>query len=193
MKHLLFSLLITLFFTGCSYFNFLNPYSWFEEEKVEQKKEIVIPNDAPAWISNSEDKKNLKTVGASMRFEQDSNEFQKKRVFINASNNLLKKIYKESYDLLTEYEEEYEVTTAYHNDLKNLAKKVALRSLKKGKNTNSYLTKEKTLFMEISIEKLQIVKILQEEVKTLYKDDKYLQEFFFEKKAVNTLLNKYSL
>lgn len=193
MKQLLFSLLITIFFSGCSFFSFsLNPFDWFSSEEESSKKEIVVPKDAPTWIKNNENKMFLKVVGASPRFEKDSNEFQKKRVFLNASNKLLKKIYKDSYNLLNSYEEEYEITNTYNKDVKNLSKKIALRSLREAKNTNSYLTKNQTLFIEISIEKQKIIKILQEEVKNLYKDDKNLQEFFFEKKALNKISNIYT-
>lgn len=186
-KHLFLTLGITVLFSGCSIWGFsFNFNFWGDEEDT--KKELVIPENSPTWLKDISKKSFFSSLGVASRLEKDKPEFQNKRALINASNNILKNIYQKSYLVFKEYEEEFDIQTSYNKDLKNLSQDIALKSLKKAKRTNFFISKDKTLFLEITLDEKIVLEYIQNGAKTLYKDNKNLNNFFFSEKGKEKIL-----
>ena len=189
IKNLLAIISLTFIFSGCFSLSSLNPFS-DDEETVKEVKPTKIPEDAPIWVKEINEKNSISIVAFSYIKDGEVKEFDKKRTLLIASNKLSKKIYLKTIDFYKEYEQKLDNPMTFDQDLKNIAEQISLKAVSKSKIKNSWLSKDNRLFVKLSADSDFVATLIQNESKNIYKVDKTLYKNILSNRA-KTLLIEY--
>lgn len=193
-KTLLLSTLLLTFFTGCFSFQSINPFSK-EKEKLE-KKEIVIPSNAPAWLHENKVKNHISSIGLSVTKDEkgslDKEEFvfHRQKALISASQNLTKKIYLKTLTLYKNYLEKLDSPNIYDKDIKKFAEHIALKSLTHSDISNHWLSNENKLFVQITVDSEIVATQIQNSSKLLFDVNKSLYSHFLSNRAKKDIIKE---
>ncbi|RXJ75288.1 hypothetical protein CRV03_13465 [Arcobacter sp. F155] len=189
IKNLLAIISLTFIFNGCFSLSSLNPFS-DDEEIVKEVKPTKIPEDAPSWVKEINEKNSISIVAFSYIKDGDVKEFDKKRTLLIASNKLSKKIYLKTIEYYKEYEQKLDNPMTFDQDLKNIAEQISLKAVSKSKIKNSWLSKDNRLFVKLSVDSDFVATLIQNESKNIYKVNKTLYKNILSNRA-KTLLIEY--
>ncbi len=164
MKNILFAFILAFSFSACFSLQALNPFS-----RSKDKKEIVTPNNAPQWLKQREVKHHISAIGVTKKIEEDNITTQKKRALIVAGNNLLKRIYSKTINIYKRHIGEEGDINIFDNDIKEYAKQVSLNSLNTSKIRHTWISEEKELFVQITIDNNYVAQQIQLNAKKLFK------------------------
>lgn len=182
IKNLLAIISLTFIFSGCFSLSSLNPFS-DDEETVKEVKPTKIPEDAPIWVKEINEKDSISIVAFSYIKDAEVKEFDKKRTLLIASNILSKKIYSKVIKFYKEYEKKLVTPMTFDKDLKNIAKQISLKAVSKSKIKNSWLSKDNRLYVSLAVDSAFLATQIQNESKNIYKVDKILYKNILSNRA----------
>lgn len=177
-RNLLLIFVTILIFTGCS-----------KKSVNLEKKEISIPEDAPSWVYDQRLKNHVTAIGITKNFKKEQLQFQKQKALINAGHKLTKKIYIKTMKIYKKYLDSLENPKIFEKDIKKFAEHISLKSLTHSKIKNSWLSKNKELFISIAVDSNIVAEQIQHASKLLFDVDKNLYHAFLSNRAKKDIVN----
>ena len=192
IRTLLLTIFLSLFFSACFSFQSVNPFS--SEEKVLEKKEIEIPDNAPTWLYENKLKNHISSIGLSItkKSELDKKEFtfHRQKALISASQNLTKRIYLKTLTLYRNYLEKLDNPKVYDKDIKRFAEHITLKSLTHSRVTNSWISEDNKLFIQIAVDSDIVAQQIQNTSKLIFEVNKSLYVNFLSNRAKKDIIKE---
>jgi|GEM_PF-3694062 len=165
-----------IFFTIFISFSLSGCFSWFDFSK-EQKQQTII-EDAPAWVQNPAVEGFVTQLGVSKNIKVKNYSFYREIAILNGTQNLSRKLYIKTFNILNRYWQENSDEKLFEKDIKEVAKQIALKSVKKVKIINSFKSKNNSLFIHLVVDSNEVVENIQAEAKNIFKVNKLFIDYF---------------
>lgn len=170
LKIFLIPTLLLFLFSGCfsfqNIYETVNPFSSSKDKKV-----ISVPENSPTWLKNTQIKDKISAIGATKNISKEESNFYFKKALIAAQRNLLKRVYSKTLFTYKNIDGENLNSKIFEKDIKDSAKQISLRSLKKAKIQNAWTSPEDEFFIQLSIDSKVIAQEIQYQSKILLKKD----------------------